>query len=207
MVMADLKSMQVRTLVDETDMGDIRPGMQANVTVEAYPERRFVGIVEKIEPQALVQQNVTMFPVIVRLDNSSGLLRPGMNAEVEIELAQATGVLLIPNNAVVTPEDAQPGGDGARARHRCHRHAEPLCRVEWWGQPWCGVPGAKVVDRVVAGQVQDRGGEVMAGGALLSVDVPPVIRGAHKRVRAQKGVSAEPAEARGAGPAAQLSTP
>ena len=108
MVMADLKSMQVRTLVDETDMGDIRPGMQANVTVEAYPERRFVGIVEKIEPQALVQQNVTMFPVIVRLDNSSGLLRPGMNAEVEIELAQATGVLLIPNNAVVTPEDAQP---------------------------------------------------------------------------------------------------
>ena len=108
MVMADLKSMQVRTLVDETDMGDIRPGMQANVTVEAYPERRFVGIVEKIEPQALVQQNVTMFPVIVQLDNSSGLLRPGMNAEVEIELAQATGVLLIPNNAVVTPQDAQP---------------------------------------------------------------------------------------------------
>ena len=108
MVMADLKSMQVRTLVDETDMGDIRPGMRANVTVEAYPQERFVGIVEKIEPQALVQQNVTMFPVIVQLDNSSGLLRPGMNAEVEIELAQATGVLLIPNNAVVTPEDAQP---------------------------------------------------------------------------------------------------
>jgi len=108
MVMADLKSMQVRTLVDETDMGDIRPGMRANVTVEAYPQERFVGIVEKIEPQALVQQNVTMFPVIVQLDNSSGLLRPGMNAEVEIELAQAIGVLLIPNNAVVTPEDAQP---------------------------------------------------------------------------------------------------
>ena len=108
MVMANLESMQVRTLVDETDMGDIRPGMQANVTVEAYPERRFVGVVEKIEPQAIVQQNVTMFPVIVQLDNDSGLLRPGMNAEVEVELAQATGVLLIPNNAVVTPQDAQP---------------------------------------------------------------------------------------------------
>ena len=108
LVMANLESMQVRTLVDETDMGDIRPGMQANVTVEAYPERRFVGVVEKIEPQAIVQQNVTMFPVIVRLDNDSGLLRPGMNAEVGVELAQATGVLLIPNNAVVTPQDAQP---------------------------------------------------------------------------------------------------
>ncbi len=107
-IMANLESMQVRTLVDETDMGDIRPGMQANVTVEAFPERRFVGVVDKIEPQAIVQQNVTMFPVIVQLDNSSGLLRPGMNAEVEVELAQATSVLLIPNNAVVTPQDAQP---------------------------------------------------------------------------------------------------
>ena len=107
-IMADLKSMQVRTLVDETDMGDIRAGMPANVTVEAYPDLNFVGIVEKIEPQAVVQQNVTMFPVIVQLDNSSGLLRPGMNAEVEVELAQATGVLLIPNSAVVTPQDVQP---------------------------------------------------------------------------------------------------
>ena len=107
-IMANLESMQVRTLVDETDMGDIRAGMQANVTVEAFPERRFIGVVEKIEPQAIVQQNVTMFPVIVLLDNSSGLLKPGMNAEVEIELAQAIGVLLIPNNAVVTPQDAQP---------------------------------------------------------------------------------------------------
>ena len=107
-IMANLASMQVRTLVDETDMGEIRAGMQANVTVEAYPEQSFIGIVEKIEPQAIVQQNVTMFPVIVQLDNSSGLLRPGMNAEVEIELAQAVGVLLIPNNAVVTPEDVQP---------------------------------------------------------------------------------------------------
>lgn len=108
MVMANLEFMQVRTLVDETDMGDIRPGMRANVTVEAYPDRRFVGVVEKIEPQAVVQQNVTMFPVIVQLDNETGLLRPGMNAEVEIELAQAFGVLLIPNNTVVTPQDAQP---------------------------------------------------------------------------------------------------
>ena len=108
LIMANLESMQVRTLVDETDMGDIRPGMQANVTVEAFPEQRFVGIVEKIEPQAIVQQNVTMFPVIVQLDNSSRMLRPGMNAEVEVELARAPGVLLIPNNAVVTPQDVQP---------------------------------------------------------------------------------------------------
>ncbi len=110
LVMANLAEMQVRTLVDETDMGEIRDGMHTTVTVEAYPDRPFVGEVEKIEPQAVVQQNVTMFPVIVRLDNRSGLLKPGMNAEVEVEVAQAPSVLLIPNAAVVTPQEAVPAG-------------------------------------------------------------------------------------------------
>jgi HlyD family secretion protein len=110
LIMANLQEMQVRTLVDETDMGDIRDGMIAVVTVEAYPERPFIGEVEKIEPQAVVQQNVTMFPVIVQLDNRSRLLKPGMNAEVEIEIAEAPSVLLIPNAAVVTPQEAVPAG-------------------------------------------------------------------------------------------------
>ena len=98
--------MQVRTLGDETDMGDVESGMTSRVTVEAYPGRPFVGLVEKIEPQAVVEQSVTMFPVIVQLDNQSGLLKPGMNAEVEILINEAPGVHLIPNNAVVTPQDA-----------------------------------------------------------------------------------------------------
>jgi HlyD family secretion protein len=108
LIMADLRMMQVRTLVDETDMGEIRKGMEAIVDVEAFPNRSFVGTVDKIEPQAVVQQNVTMFPVIVTLDNDLGLLKPGMNGEVQIEIAQAPGVLLIPNNAVVNPQDVQP---------------------------------------------------------------------------------------------------
>lgn len=104
-VMANLDEMQVRTMVDETDMGEIKAGMTALVVVEAFPDRTFVGTVEKIEPQAVVQQNVTMFPVIVRLDNRGGLLLPGMNAEVEIYIDEAIDVLLIPNNAVVTLQD------------------------------------------------------------------------------------------------------
>ena len=107
-VMAALEQMQVRTLVDETDMGDIHPGMVASVRVEAFPDRVFQGAVQKIEPQAVVQQNVTMFPVIVTLDNRAGLLKPGMNAEVEILVSEAVDVLLAPNNAIVLPADALP---------------------------------------------------------------------------------------------------
>ncbi len=107
-VMATLEAMQVRTLVDETDMGELRAGMPSTVTVEAYPDRTFQGAVEKIEPQAEVQQNVTMFPVIVSLDNRNGLLKPGMNAEVEILIDQATDVMLVPNTAIVNMQDVGP---------------------------------------------------------------------------------------------------
>ena len=107
-LMANLAEMQVRTLVDETDMGDLRPGMDAVVSVEAFPDRSFLGVVQKIEPQATVEQNVTMFPVIVTLDNRSGLLKPGMNAEVEILIDEANDVLLVPNNAIVGTGDVGP---------------------------------------------------------------------------------------------------
>ncbi len=107
-VMADLTQVQIRVLVDETDMGQIKAGLEASVQVEAYPGRTFPGVVEKMEPQAVNQQNVTMFPVIVRLDNSSGLLKPGMNAEVETLLVERPNVLVVPNNAVVQPQEVAP---------------------------------------------------------------------------------------------------
>lgn len=105
--MAELGFMRVRTLVDETDLGILKPGMIASVTVEAYPNQVFRGEVEKIEPQAVVQSNVTMFPVIITLDNSSGLLKSGMNAEVEILVDEAHDIILIPNNTIVSMEDAR----------------------------------------------------------------------------------------------------
>lgn len=110
MNMADLSTMQVRTLVDETDIGKVQPGQVARVQVEAYPNRTFVGSVYKIEPQAVVDQNVTMFPVLVRLENSERLLRPNMNAEVQVDVAQRTDVVLIPNAAVVAMSEAAAAG-------------------------------------------------------------------------------------------------
>ncbi|MBW3552173.1 MAG: efflux RND transporter periplasmic adaptor subunit [Gemmatimonadetes bacterium] len=106
LLMANLAEMQVRTLVDETDIGKVRAGQVAGVQVEAYPGRTFAGSVYKIEPQAVVEQNVTMFPVLVRLDNRDGLLKPNMNAEVQVEVASRPGVLLVPNAAVVSMQDA-----------------------------------------------------------------------------------------------------
>jgi HlyD family secretion protein len=59
----------------------------------------------KIEPQAQTEQNVTMFPVLVRIDNKEGLLRPGMNAEVEVHVGRRDDVLTVPNAALRTQRD------------------------------------------------------------------------------------------------------
>jgi HlyD family secretion protein len=111
LTMADLDTVQVRTLVDETDIGKIRPGLAVTIAVDAYPNRPFEGEVLKIEPQAVTQQNVTMFPVLIRIANREGLLKPGMNAEVEMHVGRRDGVLAVPNAALRTQRDV---GSAAR---------------------------------------------------------------------------------------------
>jgi HlyD family secretion protein len=108
--MADLSIVQARALVDETDIGRVHPGQPAQVTVEAYPGRTFRGSVAKIEPQAVIEQNVTMFPVLVRLENPERLLKPGMNSEVSIEIADRQDVVAVPNQAVVGMREAASAG-------------------------------------------------------------------------------------------------
>jgi HlyD family secretion protein len=103
--MADLTSVHVRTLVDETDIGKIRPGMSTRVVVAAYPNQPFEGTVLKIEPQAIVDQNVTMFAVLIRLQNRGDLLKPGMNANVEIQIASRDSVPVVPTMALRVNED------------------------------------------------------------------------------------------------------
>jgi len=103
--MANLDTVQVSALVDETDVGKVQPGIPVTITVDAYPTRQFDGQVLKIEPQAQVNQNVTMFPVLVNILNPGHLLKPGMNTEVEIHIGQRQGVLAIPNAALRTQRD------------------------------------------------------------------------------------------------------
>jgi HlyD family secretion protein len=110
LTMADLGKVRVRALFNETDIGQVRPGQNASVSIDAYPERRFQGVVEKIEPNATIQQNVTMFPVLVTLDNSESLLKPGMNGEVAVLIDQVNDVLAVPNDAVKNVREAAATG-------------------------------------------------------------------------------------------------
>src|SRR6185503_4275422 len=105
MKMADLTSVQVRTRVDETDIGKIQPGMRTRVMVAAYPNQPFDGEVLKVEPLAVVEQNVTRFAVLIKIANRGGLLKPGMNADVQIQIANRQGVAAVPTAALRADSD------------------------------------------------------------------------------------------------------
>ncbi len=105
--MADLSHVRDSTLVGESDIGRVRPGLTASVRVDAYPNRVFHGTVDKIAPQATVEQSVTMFPVLINIDNQDGALMPGMNSDVSVLVSRADGALAIPNDAIRTTRDIE----------------------------------------------------------------------------------------------------
>jgi HlyD family secretion protein len=106
LTMADLSRVRVRANFNETDIANVHPGQDGTLTVDAYPDRPFRGTVEKIEPQAVVVQSVTFFPVLVTLDNSEGLLKPGMNGEISVLVDTRENVLAVPNDAIRTTREA-----------------------------------------------------------------------------------------------------
>jgi HlyD family secretion protein len=105
LTMADLARVRARVRVDETDIGKLAAGVPARIRVAAFPGREFRGAVEKIEPQAVVDQNVTLFAVLVGIGNEEGLLRPGMNVDAVFDVAEREGVLTLPVMALRAARD------------------------------------------------------------------------------------------------------
>jgi HlyD family secretion protein len=105
--MADLGRVRARVRVDETDIGKLSAGISARIRVSAYPGRAFTGIIEKIEPQAVIDQNVTLFAVLIGIGNEEGLLRPGMNVDAVFDVARREAVLTLPLMALRAPRDVE----------------------------------------------------------------------------------------------------
>lgn len=105
LTMADLSRVRMRVTVDEVEMRDVRVGESATVNVDAFPNRTFHGTVEKIEPQAVVTQGVTFFPVLVSITNTDRALMPGMNGEVTIQAETVKNVVAVPIDAVRTTKE------------------------------------------------------------------------------------------------------
>lgn len=87
--------------VDETDVGQVRPGLAVEFRVDAYPEATFSGRVDQIYPQPEIRDNIVYYQALVRLDaKESARLRPEMTTQCQIVVDQKKDVLVIPNAAL-----------------------------------------------------------------------------------------------------------
>lgn len=128
---ADLTKMQVVANLDESDVGRIRPNQIVTFRVDAYPNDTFHGTVSQVRLEPKVQQNVVTYATVIDVPNNDLRLKPGMTANVNVEISRASGVLRIPNSALrfrpsneifaalgQTPPEPQGRGFGAGGGRR-----------------------------------------------------------------------------------------
>jgi HlyD family secretion protein len=129
-IAADLTKMQVNANIDEADVGRIRPGQHVTFHVDAYPTDNFDGTVSQIRLQPVVVSNVTTYGTVIDVPNPQLKLKPGMTANVKVEIAKRSDVLRVPNSALrfrptpelfaalnqAVPPEATPGGGRGRGQ-------------------------------------------------------------------------------------------
>ncbi len=207
---ADLTKMQVLANIDEADVGRMRPGQNVSFRVDAFPTETFTGTVEQVRLQPAVVQNVVTYSTVIAVPNPDLKLKPGMTANVSIEVARKSNVLRLPAAALrfrpteemfqvlnqeVPPEARGRGGNfaggmgGRNGGGRNGGFGGPN------GTPAAGAPGAQA-----GATAANRGGEgaspAQAGGPRGNAQA----QGTQARGGAAAGAQAPgAAEARGGG--------
>ena len=118
LVAEDLTKMQIEVNISEADISKIKEGQKVNFNIDAYSDKNFQGVVSQVRNAATTISNVVTYTVVVSVDNSDMLLKPGMTANVAIITAEANDALSVPNQALrfVPPDNAKIAGskDGQR---------------------------------------------------------------------------------------------
>ena len=104
---ADLTKMQVLASLDESDVGRIRPGQAVRFRVDAFPTDEFTGNVTQVRLQPTTVQNVVTYQTVIDVPNPGLKLKPGMTANVNIEIARRNNVLRVPNARAAVPADGR----------------------------------------------------------------------------------------------------
>ena len=99
-IVYDLSYLEMGINVDELQISSISVGQQVQITADAVPDKTYVGTVTRVSMKGASNGGTTTYPVTIRIDDTDGL-RPGMNANAEIVVAEANNALVVPNAAVM----------------------------------------------------------------------------------------------------------
>jgi HlyD family secretion protein len=96
----DLRRIQLEAQVDEADIGTVKEGQQAQFTVDAYRDRRFPAVIEKLSFAPEEIEGVVTYKAILSAANDDLALRPGMTATARITVEDYKQKLVVPNEAL-----------------------------------------------------------------------------------------------------------
>ena len=99
-IVYDLSYLEMGINVDELQISSITVGQKVQITADAVPDKTYVGTVTRVSMKGTSNSGTTTYPVTIRIDDTDGL-RPGMNANAEIVVAEAKNALVVPNAAVM----------------------------------------------------------------------------------------------------------
>ena len=99
-IVYDLSYLEMGINVDELQISSITVGQKVQITADAVPDKTYVGTVTRVSMKGTSDGGTTTYPVTIRIDDTDGL-RPGMNANAEIVVAEAKNALVVPNAAVM----------------------------------------------------------------------------------------------------------
>jgi HlyD family secretion protein len=99
-IAADLSQMQLKASIDESDLGSIKAAQIVTFRVDAYPNDVFRGVVKQVRLNPVIEQNVVTYAAIVSAPNPELKLKPGMTANLTVEVARRNDVLRVPSGAL-----------------------------------------------------------------------------------------------------------
>jgi HlyD family secretion protein len=179
-IAADLTKMQVNANIDESDVGRMRPGQIVHFRVDAYPTEQFTGTVEQVRLNPTTVQNVVTYSTVIDVPNPDLKLKPGMTANVNIEIARRSNVLRVPNaalrfrptrdtfqalNQAVTPDiERALGGGGGFGRGRGQNAQGAQGAAPAGVQAASGANASRPDTGSPSGTFQRGGGDAAGGG-------------------------------------------
>lgn len=96
----DLSKMKLQVDVDEADVGQVRVGQEATFTVDAWPGRKYTGVITRVGYGSQTKDNVVSYPTVLAVSNDDLSLRPGMTGTADIVTVTRENALLVPNAAL-----------------------------------------------------------------------------------------------------------
>jgi HlyD family secretion protein len=161
----DLSKMQVLADIDEADVGKVEQKMKADVVVDAFPGKKFSGVVSQLRYSPNNVQGVVTYSAVIDVDNPKLELRPGMTATVTIRTREAKNVVAVRNSAlrfkplpeldaegkpkIEKPPPALPAGEGriylvAGGPQGKEQLADKVVKVGITDGVWTELPGAEL---------------------------------------------------------------